>query len=53
MGAFKPVTISRNEILNAFKDLLTYYERQEQNNNTAAVKAALIEIIGGSEKCQR
>ena len=46
----KGVTVTRSEILQAYKDLLRFYEQTQENTNTAAVKAVLIEIIGGLEK---
>lgn len=41
----KPVTITREEIIQAFVDLLGYYENQEENRNIKAVKQALKEIL--------
>ena len=41
----KGVFVSRSEILNAYMDLLRYYETAEETSNTKAVKNTLKEIL--------
>ena len=45
----KGVLITRAEILKAYADLLKYYETQDENINTKAVKQALTKILGGTK----
>ena len=45
----KGVIVERAEIMKAFRDLLKYYENQDANINTNAVKQALTEILGGTK----
>ena len=41
----EPVIISRREIMQAYKDLIKYYDTAPVNNNTLAVKQSLIYIL--------
>lgn len=45
----KGVIIERAEIMKAFRDLLKYYETQEDNINTKAVKQALKGVLNHEE----